>query len=148
MASWAELERAAPEIAASGRRLLDREVAFLASVARDGRPRIAPVSPIFSGENLCLSIGGHTPKRMDLLRDGRYALHARLGESDEEFQVSGRACLVGSESERARVHDAIYFEFDAADPIFALAIERCFWSLWENAGTSSMNQIRKAWSQT
>ena len=32
-------------------------------------------------------------KYRNLLRDPRYALHAVLGESDEEFLVSGRAAV-------------------------------------------------------
>ena len=44
--AWADLEREAPEIAAVGGRLFARhEVAYLATVSRDGRPRVHPFCP-------------------------------------------------------------------------------------------------------
>ncbi len=93
--SFQELEAQAPEFAATARRMLTEDggpsVAFIATVARDGRPRLAPFSPIFSGSDLFLSAGARTPKRYDLENDGRYVLHAMLGESDEELQLAGRA---------------------------------------------------------
>ena len=137
MVTWAKFAEEAPELAASGWRLLEAGgvgIAYLATVARDGRPRMTAVCPIFSEENLYLSVGADTPKRFDLSRDGRYVLHAPLGKSDEEFQVSGRATLVEDRHERRTVHGAIPFSFQATDPVFALKIDRCLWATWENAG--------------
>jgi hypothetical protein len=139
----------APDLAAAGRRLLSEAggaaVAFLATVARDGRPRLAPFCPIFSGEDLYICAGARTPKRFDLENDGRYVLHASLGESDEEFQLAGRAERVDDAALRARVHSDIAFQFDSADPIFLLGIERCLWGYWENAGRPETRAIRRRW---
>src|SRR5918999_1226027 len=66
-------------------------MAYLATVRADGGPRVHPVSPIVTDEGLyCFVIA--SPKRDDLNRDGRYALHAFPAEcSDAEAVVTGRA---------------------------------------------------------
>ncbi len=97
MASWSEFTSAAPSLAASIRAALHQYGAglgYLATIRPDGGPRIHPVSPAVVGGGLycCLL---DTPKRRDLERDGRYALHAfPAEESDDEASVRGRARLV------------------------------------------------------
>ena len=148
MVTWGKFADEAPELAASGWRLLEAGgvgIAYLATVARDGRPRMTAVCPIFAEDNLYLSVGAETPKRFDLASDGRYVLHAPLGESDEEFQISGRATLVVDRYERRTVHSAIPFSFQVGDPVFALKIDRCLWAAWENAGQPNTRPIRKIW---
>lgn len=147
--SFQELEAQAPEFAAAARRMLTEDggpsVAFIATVARDGRPRLAPFSPIFSGSDLFLSAGARTPKRYDLENDGRYVLHAMLGESDEELQLAGRAERLVDADAHARVHADISFEFDAKDPAFRLTIERCLWGHWEKVGQPGTYPVRRRW---
>ncbi|MSP22580.1 MAG: hypothetical protein EXR66_06130 [Dehalococcoidia bacterium] len=82
-----------------------------------------------------MSINATSPRRRDLYLDGRYALHAFLGPSDEEFRVTGTASLVADSAERALAQAAIEFgAFDPDDPIYRLDIERALWGYWENAG--------------
>jgi hypothetical protein len=95
--------------------------------------------------NLYLSVGEVAPKRFDLADDRRYALHAFLGRDDEEFQVSGRTTLATDAAERDRVHAAITFQFQPADPIFTLHVERCFWSYWEKVGQPGTYPVKKRW---
>jgi hypothetical protein len=149
MASWSEFEAQAPDLAASGRRLLcagGDAIGFLATVSRDGRPRIAPVCPIFAGGDVYLSVGKKTPKLRDLTRDGRYVLHAFLGKNDEEFQISGKVERVTDDQERSRVHGAIEFSYQEDDPVLRLGLERCLWGYWENVGQPNTRPIRKRWS--
>lgn len=92
--SFGDFAESDPRLAASLRALLHqygRGMAYLATVRRDGGPRVHPVSPIATDEGLyCFVID--SPKRHDLLRDGRYALHAFPSEtSDAEGYLSGRA---------------------------------------------------------
>ena len=146
---WAEFTRQAPDLAASGLRLLGAKgdlIGFIATVARDGRPRMAPVCPILTQGAIYLSVGQDTPKRSDLANDGRYVLHAFLGRSDEEFQVSGRATSVTDAGEKGMVHSAIAFTFDRTDPMFVLDIQRGYWSYWENAGLPGTDPVKKRWS--
>jgi hypothetical protein len=148
--SWGAFEVAAPEFASAGRRLWVGDdgaaIGFLSSVSVEGTPHLSPVCPIFAESGLYLSAVGRTPKRSDLLGDGRFVLHAFLGENDEEFQVAGAARLVAEAEERASVHRAIPFpSFDAEDPIFELAISRCLWCWWEDVGQPSTRPIRRQW---
>ena len=63
---------------------------YLATVRADGGPRVHPVSPVITDDGLfCFIIA--SPKRRDLERDGRYALHAFPPEdTDDEAYLAGR----------------------------------------------------------
>jgi hypothetical protein len=51
--SWQELANDNPELARFGaERLLDSEVAYLATVRKDGSPRVHPVTPIIGDGRL------------------------------------------------------------------------------------------------
>lgn len=91
--SWGAFKGSDPQLALLIRGLLlqyGQGMAYLATVRRDGGPRVHPVSPVFGDEALyCFVID--SPKRDDLLRDGRYALHSFPAESsDAEAYLSGR----------------------------------------------------------
>ncbi len=91
MATWGEFRAAAPQIAERGSKLLGVGVAFIATTAKDGSPRVHPFTPLISEGRLLAFIGKHTVKHRNLLRDPRYAIHAVLGDSDEEFAMLGTA---------------------------------------------------------
>ncbi len=137
---WHEFAEAEPAIAEVGLSLLYREnqgeVAILATVDEGGRPRVAPVSPIFCEDGLYLSVGAHTPKVRHLKHNGLYALHALLGADDLEFQISGSVREVDNRAEHDRVVAAIPFSsFDASDPIFELLLERALTVTWTKPAT-------------
>ena len=98
MLTWKGFVEVRPDLAASGRRLLYQYgvgLAFLATVRKDGGPRLHPVCPILHQDQLYCFVLGASPKRWDLLRDGRYALHAFLpAHEDEEFYCRGKAIFV------------------------------------------------------
>jgi Pyridoxamine 5'-phosphate oxidase len=85
--SWADLEQEAPAIARLGRRLLGTGIAFLATVRRDGSPRLHPVCPLICDGELLLGIIDRSPKRADLRRDPRCVVHAVPGPGHAEFWV-------------------------------------------------------------
>lgn len=148
MISWGEFKQEKPDWAEAAERLFipdDNGIGFLATVARDGRPRIAPVCPIFAMDRVYLSVGGTTVKRFDIANDGRYVLHAFLGDSDEEFQFSGTARIVDSGEERGRVHDAITFQYEAADMICELTMARALWAYWINPGQPGTKVVKQVW---
>jgi hypothetical protein len=99
MATWTAFAAAAPWLASPIRALLHQYgpgMGYLATVRADGGPRVHPVSPVVTDEGLYLFVID-SPKRRDLERDGRYALHAYPAEdSDVEAYVSGRAYPVTS----------------------------------------------------
>ncbi len=92
--SWEDFSGASPLLATDVRILLEqygRGFGYLATVRVDGGPRLHPVSPVIADGGLfCFVIP--SPKRRDLERDGRYALHSYPGDqSSDEAYLSGRA---------------------------------------------------------
>ena len=106
MLSWSDFGNRAPEIAEAGRNLIHRHgigLAFLATLRKDGAPRMHPICPtVFEGGLYALI--GPTHKQRDLIRDGRFALHSfPCAEVDDEFLVMGRARHIDDPNLRARV---------------------------------------------
>jgi hypothetical protein len=110
MASWSEFAADEPRLA-DGIRVLMQQYGpgfgYLATVRADGGPRIHPVSPVITDEGLfCFVID--SPKRRDLERDGRYALHSfPPEESDDEAYVAGHARPVTDQARVARLADSV-----------------------------------------
>src|SRR4051812_44007159 len=97
MATWSDFASAAPALAESIRTTFHQYGAglgYLATIRPDGGPRIHPVSPsIVGGRLYCCLVD--SPKRRDLDRDDRYALHAYpCDDSDDEAGLRGRATLI------------------------------------------------------
>lgn len=94
VASWETFRSADPALAAKGQHYLylyGVGMGFLATVRRDGGPRVHPICPILTEDALfALIIPG--PKLADLRRDGRYALHALTSpppRQDDAFYLAG-----------------------------------------------------------
>ena len=125
---WSELEGAAPELAAEGRRLLYQfglGLGFLATIRPDGGPRLHPFCPIVAEGGLWGFIGS-SPKRADLRRDGRYAVHSFPPEQvDDEFCVDGHAVEIDDPATIAAVRAAYEAPIQSADEVlFELRIVR------------------------
>lgn len=102
--SWKSLENQQPELAAFGAARLNGNVAYLATVRKDGSPRVHPVTPIIGQGHLFAFMEPTSPKGHDLQRDGRYALHCSVSDNSGvsgEFIVTGQAHLVDSAELRA-----------------------------------------------
>jgi hypothetical protein len=148
--SFAAFAAGAPELADAARRLFvgadGVAIGFLATASAAAQPHLAPVCPVFCGDELYVVAVARSPKAADLRENGAFVLHAFLGASDEELQLSGRAREVGSDAERAAVHAAIPFaSFGRADPIFRLGVERALWVYWERAGRPDTKAVRRRW---
>jgi hypothetical protein len=94
MASWSDFLAAEPQLAAAVRALMQQYgpgMGYLATIRADGAPRVHPVSPVITDDGFyCFLID--SPKRADLERDGRYALHSYPPEdSDDEAYLTGTA---------------------------------------------------------
>ena len=61
-------------MAALGFERLNRKVAYLATIKKDGSPRLHPVTPFIGNGMLFVFTEPSSPKIGDLRRDGRYAL--------------------------------------------------------------------------
>jgi len=91
--NWEGFEERSPELARIGRERLNRKIAYLATIKKDGSPRLHPVTAFIGSGKLFIFTEPSSPKIGDLQNDGRYTLHNSVEwHSDEpliEFLVSG-----------------------------------------------------------
>lgn len=95
--NWGQFASLRPDLADAGRRLLYQYgvgLAFMATTRENGGPRLHPMCPLLTDTGLYAFIVP-SPKRRDLHRDGRFALHSfPADENEDAFYVAGRAELV------------------------------------------------------
>jgi Pyridoxamine 5'-phosphate oxidase len=93
MPSWSDFEAAAPELAARVRERLDAHThKTIATVRKDGAPRISGTETQFADGELWIGSMWQARKARDLQRDPRFALHSG---SDEPSSWKGDAKLAG-----------------------------------------------------
>jgi len=151
MASWSDLRTEEPALAAAGERLLQPNgdgTAFLATVRSDGGPRVHPVMPVLADGRLHVFVVNLSPKHADLLRDGRYALHAlppRAG--GEEFYLTGRASFIEAPGRRAEAVEASGGRLGGHDfeSLFELDLRRVLHTVWANWGTAEAWPDYRRW---
>jgi hypothetical protein len=92
---WSEVEMRQPRLADVGRhRLLDPGVVLVATMRRDGTPRLSPVEPWIMDGVLWLSMMWGSTKAADLARDSRILVHNVIADRDDhagEFKIRGTA---------------------------------------------------------
>jgi hypothetical protein len=150
MVTWKEFAAAAPELAQVGHSLLNQfgvGLAFLATVRTDGAPRLHPVCPVLSDDRLFVLITPASPKRHDLLRDGRYALQTfpQPKPGSDEFYVTGKALVVDDPVTRSAVLRDAKHMADARETTFELLIDRVMHTRWEHVLTPQMRSVHRTW---
>src|ERR1700722_13299349 len=134
-----------PPPPAAGRGLFYQQglgLGFLATVRRDGGPRVHPVCPVISAAGLhVLILPG--PKRGDLRRDGRYSLHSETyppPREDDGFAVTGRVTETADPGPWQVVRDQVIADFGQLWPdydsltLFELSLSSCLLTLTEPDG--------------
>jgi Pyridoxamine 5'-phosphate oxidase len=105
MATWKEVEDAAPEFAARARRILDaHKHKTIATLRADGSPRVSGIECEFAGGELTFGSMPGARKGADLHRDARFALHSASVDPPEgdqaawvgDAKVAGRAVPAGA----------------------------------------------------
>jgi hypothetical protein len=157
MLSWDEFQRLRPDLAEAGRRLLYQfgvGLGFLATVRGDGGPRLHPMCPLVS-DNALVGFLQPSPKRQDLHRDSRYALHSFPPDNNEDaFMVRGRAVLVTDPGRRQAATTQFLTErqlattppgFETHD-LFEFYLERCLWTT--TSGHGDWNPRHTIWRAT
>ncbi len=96
MATWAEFANAEPDLAAFAWERMAGRIVYQATLRLDGGPRVHPVSPWLAAGLLCVSFRDTSPKRREVARDARYALHTAQPWEDHagaygEFTARGSA---------------------------------------------------------
>lgn len=111
MATWQQFTDEAPELAAAVRARLEAEKHHvLATLRRDGSPRVSGTEVQINGTDLTIGSMLGAVKARDLQRDGRYALHANpgagTGMEGGDAKVAGRAIEIVDRDELARFAEA------------------------------------------
>ncbi len=112
MLTWAELETAAPQIAARGRELLNRfQFVLVGTLTKDGSPRVNPCEAYVIDGHLLLNMMPRTLKALDLLRDPRIYIHTPVTSKDGtegEFKLAGRARVLEDDWLRRKLDDLFW----------------------------------------
>jgi hypothetical protein len=157
MLTWPEFRRAQPDLADAGRALLYQfgvGLAFLATVRRDGGPRVHPMCPIIADDGLFAFIVP-SPKLRDLVRDGRYAMHGfPPAENEDAIYLTGRAALRTDEGLRESVARIFFDERKLTAPppgfedqgLFEFFIESCL--LTKTTGHGDHDPSHAVWKAT
>lgn len=96
MATWAQIERAAPDLAGRVRRRFGMGTnKTIATLRRDGAPRISASELEFSRDEVTLGMMAGSMKLLDVRRDPRIAVHSPTVEPTGEDDWPGDAKLAG-----------------------------------------------------
>lgn len=105
MARWQDVEDTEPEFAGRVRARLDEQKhKLLATLRKDGAPRISGIETTFADGDLWLGMMPDSRKAIDLQRDGRCALHAATADKEVsagDAKIAGHAVEVTDPQQRA-----------------------------------------------
>ena len=167
MASWSEFTSAAPELAAAAQSrwpgivALERgelgpqpvfQVAYLATIRPDGRPRLHPFCPVLADGRLFAAIPPKSPKGHDLRRDPRCAIHALPGPDDDELLLLAQAAEVADDTTRSLVLRVVersgvtgMIATVSEHPLFEFDIEQVDVARWVDIGRRGTYAERLRW---
>ena len=120
----------------------DHPACRVATVRADGGPRVHPMCPIISDDGLFAFLLP-SPKRADLHRDPRFAMHSFPADDNEDaFYLTGTAAPVGDADVRRTVEAQLIEErsLRAAPPgldaqeLFEFALDRCLHTVTKGHG--------------
>lgn len=123
MASWAEFEAAEPEFAARVSALLTRRRHLtMATLRRDGGPRISGIEVRIGDDHLAIGSMPGAMKARDLRRDPRVAIHGPTVDPPEgdaggwegEAKVAGRAREVEPDRFVIEIEEAVITSLNSA----------------------------------
>ncbi|HKC51424.1 MAG TPA: pyridoxamine 5'-phosphate oxidase family protein [Myxococcota bacterium] len=147
--TWDEFARADPALAELGFERIDSSgLVMLATLRKNGFPRISPIEALFFEGALHLGMMWRSPKALDLLRDPRCTVHTLVSKKDGtegDFKLYGRALALCDLDARRRYCDALSAKigWKPEEPefhVFALDIEAAGF-----AQTRAGKHIRKSW---
>ena len=171
MATWTEFATEAPELAAAAARLwpgivaLDRgetpigatfAVSYIATVRRDGAPRLHPFCPILAGGRLFAAVPQSSPKGWDLRRDPRCVIHALPGPEDDELCLRATAHEVSDDAATRRLVQEVVarsgvggmIESVANHALFELDLHQVDVARWVHIGQPDTHALRQRWTAT
>ena len=145
MLTWEELEQAAPEISARGRKLIEKfQFVLVGTLTKDGSPRISPVEAYIIDGHLLVNMIPRSLKALDLLRDPRIYVHAPVTakEGSPELKLAGQARVLEDDTLRRKLDD-LFWELIQWRPApdshyFELLAERAAWVEYADGGQTSI----------
>ena len=145
MASWGEFASAEPKFAGRIERVFEAHIhKTMATLRRDGSPRISGTEAVFREGELWLGGGTRSLKVRDLLRDPRVAVHsapldAKMVEGDAK--LSGRVVeetddAVIERAFEARPENATFFRLEIDEAVLTRVVDevRLEVELWTPSG--------------
>ena len=153
MRSWIEFSLEAPEIADLGKQMLLQTranigFAFLATIRKDGGPRLHPISLVFSTDHLFVFISPVSPKCGDLERDGRYALQAfppADNQEGREFYISGCAVCISDPSTRQTIIAETGTFVEEHEMLFELLVDKAMYTILVDRGAPNEHPWHRIW---
>ena len=150
MVSWKQFSEAAPDLARLGQAQLFQYgvgLAFIATVSKDGSPRLHPVCPVISQEKLYVFILPESPKLGDLERKGGYAMQAfpQAKPDSDEFYLTGKAKRINDLDVFSRVIADAKHPASANEILFELEIDRVMHTRWEGFRTPEYHSVHEKW---
>jgi hypothetical protein len=144
--SWQALAEGNKELAEFGLERFASRVAYLATIRKDGSPRVHPVTPLVGDGHLFIFMEPTSPKGHDLQRDGRYAMHASVEDESGgkgEFFVTGHATFIDNPDLRAIATSHATYAPNDRYILFELSIEAAFSTVYGKDYTP----IRRQWKK-
>ncbi|MGW2561330.1 pyridoxamine 5'-phosphate oxidase family protein [Streptomyces sp. NPDC001514] len=110
--SWADFQAAEPDFSGTVQQRFEKYTHHvLATLRRDGSPRVSGLEVNFRFGELWLGMMPNSRKAQDLRRDPRFAIHANPGPDasmdDGDVRVGGRAVEVTDPEVTARFQEAV-----------------------------------------
>jgi len=118
--SWTDIVAAHPELACRVRQCFAiRKHATLATLRRDGSPRISGIEVDFADDGLYLGMMPNSLKALDLRRDPRLALHSPTEDTppDDPGSWLGDAKIAGRATEVPGMDEAHRFALDILEVV-------------------------------
>jgi hypothetical protein len=151
--SWHEFSAEEPEIAMPGGKLLFRSrehvgFAYIATLRKDGAPRLHPISVILSKGHLYVVIPSTSPKCTDLTRDGRFAMQAfppSLNEEPAEFYLAGCAERIQYPAICEALTEDTGVSVEENEVLFELLLERAMYTKAMKQDTTAERPIHRKW---
>ena len=147
---WRAFSSLRPGLADAGRELFYQYgvgLAFLGTVRPDGGPRLHPFCPVL--DDALYGFIVPSPKRNDLHRDGRYAMHSFPADDNEDaFTLAGTVRLTEDGAVRDRLE--ALFRHERSQPastamedqdLFEFLIERCLLTRTTGHGDPSPRHV-------
>jgi Pyridoxamine 5'-phosphate oxidase len=118
VATWGDFEAAQPDFAARVRKLMTaRKHLTMATLRRDGSPRISGTEVKFEGGELRIGSMAGARKALDLRRDARVAIHGPTTDPAKGGRWRGEAKIAGKAVEQASNDDSHAFQIDIEEVV-------------------------------